>query len=327
MLASEFLEPYPRYLSEERIHQGADFPIVREVQDYSYAHGLIVHAAMQDQIEQIPPLLPAIEAFDNSNDFGAIEIELLETPGAWKYRNEVNFHALNENMGRLWSPLTRGRWANGNRVDALNFSMNALAIEGMKLYAVRERFVQENIIEDLYIDENKDVLERFTGAVQEIDAAIIVIDAIRKHPNLTVVPAPLQFERGNPKTNADLLVVDTEEKRMVGVQVKTNVTKEDRERYDSSRVVLMDGNVDLGNVRVVRTKKGRSTTQLKPWPGIVATSRVDNIKMHGKHQHISSEYIGMMMRMKMKARTLVGGMRVDHRDLSGAIEERILRKL
>lgn len=327
MLANEFLNAYPHELSDGQIHQGAPFPIVREEQTYSYLHGLIVHAAMNDEPDEIPQYLPQIRAFEDTVDFGGVEVELLETPGAWRYRNEVNFHALNEHMGGMWSPLTHGNWPNNNRLNSLHVSMNSLAYEGMKLYAVRERFVREKNTEDLYHVDNKDVLDRFTGAVQEIDAAIVVIDAIRKYPNLTVVPGPLQFERGNPRTNADLLVIDTEDKRMVGVQVKTRVTNETRERYDSDRIVLVDGNVDLGNVRVVRTQKGRSTTQVKPWPGIIATSRIHNIKMHGKNQQVGSEYSRMIMTAKMTARSLVGNLRVDHRDLSGAISERIMEKL
>lgn len=327
MLASEFLQPYPRHLSENHIHRGAEPPAVREVQDYSYTYGRIVHAAMNDQPDHITPLLPKIVSFEESNTFGDVELQLLNTPGAWRYRNEVNFYALNTHMDYLWRPLIHNAWPNNNRTGTLHFAMNALAYEGMKLYGVRESIVRSKGSEELYTEENKDVLERFSGALQEVDAAIVVIDAIRKHENLTVVPAPLQFERSAPQTNADLLVIDTTEKRMVGVQVKSRVTSKDVDRYDPDRIVLLDGDIDLGNIRVVRTKKRRSTTEPKPWPGIVAASRVHNIKLHGKHQQINSAYSPLIAAAKMFARDLVGSLRVDHRDLSGAIEQRIMNKL
>ncbi len=327
MLASEFLQPYPRQLTEERIHQGAQFPVVREVQQYSYAHGLIVHAAMNDQPEQIGPLLPGIGAFEATHRFAQIDVELLDTPGAWQYRNQVNFYALNEHMFELWNPLAHNTWPR-NRAEILRFSMDSMAFEGLKLYGIRERWVQENRSEELYTDENRDIVERVTGAMQEMDAAIVVMGAMRKHDNITVVPAPLQFERSNPKINADLLVIDTVEKRMVGVQVKSRVTNRDVELYDPERIVLLDGDTDLGNIRVLRTKKGSSKTEVKPWPGIIAASQVHNIKTHGRHQYVDSRHMPYLMAQKALARELVGTLRVDpNGDMVKTIEQRILNKL
>ncbi len=328
MIASNFVQVYPRELTPGQIHHGVDIPVVRAAQEYSYGYGLVAHAALRDEHDQIPPLMLPLRTYEETVDFHSVEGALLEKPGGWDHRNEVNFPALNEHMGDMWDPLILGEWPKGiDRNRVIHIAMNSLAIEGLLYYTLREKFVRRVGTEALYEPYNEAFLSRYTGVLQEIDVAIVILDVIRKNPNLTVVPAPMQFERSKSGANADLLVVDLGEKQAMGVQTKTVTRRETREKYDQTRIALVDGTVDLGNVRVVRTKKGRSTEAPKPWPGIVAASRVDAIKLHGKNQYVPSRFSHQLLAKKMLAREMVGSLRVDHRDLSKMIAERIMSRL
>ncbi len=328
MIATEFLEVYPREMDQARIHNGVDIPEVRGAQRYSYGYGLVAHAALRDEREQIAGLMPPLRAYEDSVPYGRVEAALLDTPGGWAHRSEITFHQLNDHMRDLWTPLMAGGWPKGlDRLRTIGIAMNSLAVEGLGYYLVREQYVRRHGSEGLYEPKMEAFLSRFTGALQELDVAIVVLDVIRRHPNLTVVPAPIQFERSSSGANADLLVIDAQEGRVVGVQTKTTTSRRSIERYDASRVVVVDGTIDLGNVRVVRTQKGRSTTQPKPWPGIVAASRVHAIQLHGAHQHVPPRYAREIVGHKMQARQAVGTLRVDHRNLSAMISERILGKL
>jgi hypothetical protein len=328
MIASEFLQVYPREMTEWQIHHGVDIPEVRDAQQNSYGYGMVAHAALRGEWEQIVDLLPPLVEYTRKTNFNHIEATLLETPGGWDHRNEVSFSQLNEHMGDLWRPLVMGGWPKKmDRERTISLAMNSLAMEGLTSYLVREHYVKTHGSEGLYDPKSDFFINRFNGAMQEIDVAIVIMGIIRRHPNLTVVPAPIQFESSNSGANADLLVIDVKERRLVGVQTKTTVRHSTVEKYDSSRIALIDGTIDLGNVRVVRTKKGRSTTEPKPWPGIVAASTVHSIPMYGKNQQVPAHFAPLVMRYKMRAREAVGNLRVDHRDLSATINDRILNKL
>jgi hypothetical protein len=328
MRTSDFLQVYPREMTERQIHQGVAIPEVREAQQYSYGYGLLAHAALRGEQEKYESLLPPLHAYETTHEYNDLEKKLLDTPGGWEYRNEVNFCSLNNHMQDMWVPMLLGEWPKSlNRHRVIDVAMNSLAVDGLMYYTSRHLFAKKYGTEALYSEDGERFLQRFTGALQELDVAIVVLDVIRKHPNLTVVPAPLQFERTSSGANADLLVVDVAESRAVGVQTKTTIDKQRAEKYDSSRVAIVDGTIDLGNVRVVRTKRGRSLEQPKPWPGIVAASRVDAIKLHGKSQHVPPNFIRRFAANKMMAREVLGSLRVDTHDLSKLIADRIITRL
>jgi hypothetical protein len=327
MITSEFLQAYPRLLTPDQIHHGVEIPEVREAQAYSYNYGLVAQAALRDEREQIEPLMAEIAEFEATHDFHEIEMGLLDHPDGWENRNELNFFGLNDLMGDLWAPLITGSWKGINRQRLLNVAMNSLALDGMSYFAIREQFVRRYGTEALYEPQNEPFLKRFIGAVQEIDTAIVVLDVVKNNPGITVVPAPMQFERSSSGANADLLVIDIDDDRMMGVQVKSTVRDETVAKYDAGRIAIIDGSIDLGNVKVVRTRKGKSTQQVKPWPGIVAASRVHNIQLHGKHQYVPTRYLGHLAGVKMFATQMVGSLGVDHRQLSAAVSERIMSRL
>lgn len=332
MITSEFLKAYPREMSSGQIHQGAEAPVVRMAQQYSYGYGLVAHATLRNEHDKVPPLLPALSDYEQKSRGTDVIVALQKTPGGWDYRNEVNFQILNENMTPLWAPLLHCEWPRSvNPQAVITTAMNGLALTGLLDFVVREKFVKQKGTEALYAGDQT-YLDRLTGAMQELDAAIVVLDVLRRMvrqgANCTVVPAPMQFERSKSGANADLLVINMDEGRALGVQIKTNVHRKTLEKYDKERVILIDGTIDLNNTRVVRTTRGRSTEAVKPWPGITAASRVHAIKMHGEQRkYIPRRYASNIQSVKLMAREAVGSLRTDHRELTNAISERILHKL
>lgn len=245
--------------------------------------------------------------------------------------NEVNFHQLNYSMVEMWHPLWSSRpWhKQRTRTEAINFSQNSLGMTGLRHYLARDATI--NMLggtETLYETDNP-MYRSFVGRLQEYDVAIVLLDVMRRNADITIVPAPLQFEASHVKgRNVDFLAVDTKACTAVGVQVKSRLHKDHLEDQDPDRVVFIDGDTDLGNIKAVRTKQGRSTERIVPWPGIISTKSVLRMKMHGagknaalaREPHTAAYY-------KMRAHSLVGDIKVDFSDLSGKVGARIMAKL
>lgn len=327
MLAAEYLQAFPRNLTQQQIHRGVELPVVRAEQNYSYLCGQVLHDALSGNQDAIPRLMLAIQQHEQTSFFD-VEEQLLEDVSTWTaHRNEVNFHCLNEQMGDLWAPIILGDWPRGtDRTAKLDIAMNSLAMMGLGYYSIRSNFVKTHGTERLYEDDTG-FLDSFNGFMQEIDAAIVVASAIRRYPGLTVVPAPMQFESRSRGANANLIVMDCKERRAVGVQVTTSTRRSTVERYDPDRTVIVDGSVDLDNIRVVRVKSGTSKEAIKPWPGIVAASRINAIKLHGRHDRVPTQYAPRLIGLKFMARALVGSLRVEPNELAKRIGDRILAKL
>jgi hypothetical protein len=184
----------------------------------------------------------------------------------------------------------------------------------------------QRILEDPAL---RTVVSRLTGAMQEFDGMIATLNWAKKYPNLTVVPAPPQFEHSTggkgTNANADSLVIDFVNDRIVGVQVKTFADAKTRQRYDPDRIVVIDSE-DLGNVHVIPDKKDKTKQVTKPWPGLIAAARVEAIPTKGKLA-IDPIFIPYLLRKKMEARMQLGSARVDYNAASAAIGKKILEKL
>jgi len=332
MDARLFAAGYQPTLPPERIHRGSELFDITEAQDWSYNFGRLLHARLNDAEPDTLPDTAAFHVYRRwGNGFHDLEDRALSDPvNGIRVRNELNFHAMNRLMLGMWEPVANGYWTSEkSRLGWISQSQDMLAYEGVHHYIAREHFIRDAGSHALFeagADETRRVMN---GVSQEFDAAIILLDFMRRHRDITVVPAPLQFERSNnPRRNVDFIVHNFKEKRAVGVQVRTSVKQEDFANADPDRVVFVDGIVDLGNVRAVRTQKGRSHERVVPWAGIIAAKRMDTIKTHGKNtvpQFIrSSQHI---LQIKMEARRLVGSLTVDYRDISLRIGERIMNKL
>lgn len=326
MRTAEFLEAYPRDLTPSQIHHGVTIPEVQAAQLYSYAFGQLAFDALSNKREGLTERRAQLTAYEDQVDFAVIEDALVESPNGWDYRNEVNFYGLNFHMEKMWTPLVMGEWPkDADHKHSGNFSMNGLALEGLRYYIQRERFIAKHGIDTYDGADLSPIVRRNTGFMQEFDATIAVLNWAKKYSNLTVVPAPAQFEHNAQRANIDLLVVDFREERTVGVQVKTVADQKTRSRYDPDRVVIIDSS-DLSNVRLVGGSKASHSALPRPWPGLIAASRVGAIQTR-RNTDIAPQFIPYLLRKKMEAAVALGKYRIDYNEVSATIGKKILEKL
>lgn len=325
MLAPEFVGVYQR---DPSVYIDQNQPDVAEALRRSLAFGRLLHDVLSD-VEVVSTVTSdAFGGYDQWVDgFSDLESEVLSRPDGWEIRNELGFHGLNQHMIDMWEPFLAGGWKSAEmRRQCTNVAQSSLAFEGLDYYMKREKFIGSNGADVFFGKENEDWVGRFTGVLQEYDATIVVLDLVHRNPNLTVVPAPRQFERNkNPGINADLVVADLPAKKAVGVQIKTRVSKEIADKVDHDRIVLIDGTNDLGNVRALRTRRGSSNKQVKAWPGIISAKRVHEIPT--TRQPHADLYGQMVLKRKFLAQQLVGQIRYDHQSVCQTIGDRILQKL
>lgn len=338
MLYPEFAAAYPVTMPENEIHTGGHAAYMREAQDYSYKNGLLLHAILRQDASIAEPF----DAEEMTNYLrwawhGGIDDtirQLNEAPSEARNHglNELNFHVLNATMSDFWIPLAGGGWKNdAERYDALNKTQDFLALRTLDCYMDRENLISAaNGTEILYDNSDPGVVDEhatLTGIIQEYDAALILMEVMRKHKHLAVVPAPLQFERSQKRTNVDFVVADFIGQRAVGVQVKSRFRQRDLEVADPDRVVFIHGDTDLGNIRVRRVQRGQPTEHVKSWPGIVGVKHISRLKSYGqrgRHLWPNSRALPVLKQVSDK---LTRDLKVDHTELARTIGTRILEKL
>jgi hypothetical protein len=228
----------------------------------------------------------------------------------------------------MWRNLMNGRWgAKDHRTALIAQAQNMIALEGYFYYAARQMMVERTGAYVLFEPNAKDFFDRINGLMQEFDAAIVLLDAVRRHTDWIMVPAPLQFERTRAQTNVDMVVINLARRRAIGVQVKTTVRQSHLDQADTDRVIFVDGNLDFNNVRAMRTQRGRSAEKVVPWPGLVSIKRASVMQTQGKASAgvLSSSFYAA--RTKQQAQRLVGDLRIDYREMSARIAERIAAHL
>lgn len=328
MRSSEFVQAYPLDIAPEVIHAGAHSELIPDAQNWSYKFGRMLHSHLAGTQRDVFKHTNEMDAYREwTYGFNDLEWGLLGQPDGRGLRalNEVNFHLLNKSMHGAWRAVQEGSWSSeGTRLHSLQASERALAIDGFAHYAARQQLVDKKGAHSLVGTPNM-LHNTFTGMIQEVDAALVLSGVARKHPGMTVVPAPLNFERTKKRTNVDFVVVDTIERRAVGVQVKTNVQKSDVEIADQRRVMFIDGTVDFNNVKAMRTQRNSSTERAVPWAGLIAAKLVDGMKPDiGRRSRYGTR---LSQSLKDLAHEMVGSMKVDYRETVTKIEERILAKL
>lgn len=333
MKSAEFVAPYPDHMAPAHIHAGSHSQYIQDAQNWSYAFGRLAHASLSGAAAPSDSIAGRVGEYrawiygsDEALRWRASEAKAPQEDHL-RVVNETNFHYLNKNMFGMWRPLMMGGWeSEKQRRHYIGEAREKLAIEGMVMYTLRKNFAAKRGSATLYNETNRPFLEAINGATQEFDAALVLLDVVQRHAGITVVPAPLQFERSSDgRRNVDFLVVDFIGRRAVGAQVKTNVTDRTKERYDAERVVLIDGSVDFDNVLSVRTKTKSSQQSVKPWPGMIAAKRIQDIPTTGRSMQRGQG--GSVVRAKMMARDALGQTRVDYQKAAKRIEERILQKL
>lgn len=337
MDAKRFAEGYSAVLSPAEIHKYPHSPLIADAQQWSHEFGMFLHGVLTGSGEgaMTPARIREYHEWQKEG-FNATAARLFDAPTehALEARSELNFHVLNRYMLGMWEPLLKGGWssdAQRNRYVAT--AQDMLALEGSMHFDARHYLVEALGGHALYNGvDHKDANMRHIGAVQEIDVAILGLEMVRTmartHPQLTILPAPLQFERSRRSgRNVDLIVVDMAAWRAVGMQVKTRVTSDAVTAADRERVVFVDGSVDLDNVRAVKMSGRGTYTQVKPWPGLIAAKRMERIRTHGPGTKAFKGNATEIVRRKLAARQLLGNTRVDYNVIAQRIGDRVIGKL
>ena len=337
MQHKEFVTAYqptmtPYHISDRYAHA------VHEHQGWSLQLGEALHTALTQGDLVSQELIAQYDTW-NTRSYAKNAAVIKSVAGNFEEESsaytDLHFHELNAAMIDMWRPLFSPptEWNAAERRDAINNAQGLLAVSGVKHSMLRHKIVKEFGTEDLF-GQNTPAHAPFralTGRMQELDAAIVLLEVARRRQELTVIPAPLQFRAGPERgLNANFLVLDTTTNDIAGVRIRPRVMPKDLETADHSRIMFIDGITDLGNVKSVRIKKGSSQEKAIPWPGLISAKQMQRIKMHGagKVAGAASEHTSQMtLQYKMEARALLGKTRVDFADLSTKVGERILAKL
>ncbi|HSX32838.1 MAG TPA: hypothetical protein VLF91_00670 [Candidatus Saccharimonadales bacterium] len=329
---AEFASAYPYDLTADEIHRGSPAPYIADAQDWSYRWGRVAHALLGtadldvfggDELRAYADWY----AGGMSNAYEQLDAAPVEIQ-AHGY-NELNFHHLNRQLLSFWIPFTVGEWTSDReRQSSIIEAQDFLAFKTLDHYTSRENLIAAAEGTHILFDpEVRPMHDAITGMVQEYDAALVLLDVVRKNRHFTVVPAPLQFERTRKRTNVDFIVADFVGRRAVGVQVKSRLRTEDTQAVDPDRVVFIDGDTDLGNIKVVRTHRNRSTERVVAWPGILGVKRISQMKNYGQRgRHLWPNTRALPI-LKQVADRLTGSLKVDQHEITAKIGARILEKL
>jgi hypothetical protein len=176
----------------------------------------------------------------------------------------MHFHTMAHCLLPMWRPiLGAGHLAN---VRERRVSQMLLAVHAAHMVLKRDENLRHAASDPLL----SSTLAVQHGMLTETDALITLLELTRHRQDVIVLPAPPQFESGAAEGNADLLVLDLRARTIVGVQVKTSLTRADTVRRHDRRVVLVDGVADLGNQRLVEVHPRSSTKRLTVWPGLIS---------------------------------------------------------
>lgn len=226
MDAKQFVEAYPLTLAPNIINSGNPTPELAVAQTWSYRFGRLLHAQLSGE----PP-----DAFGTQKEFDQYrswvrhmpemeeDVLIADIPEEQRLRNrmEINFHSINGHMLDMWTPIVKGHWGNDRkRAEQLTIAQNSMALSGLFYFQARQQLVdQHEGTHILFQPDHQSFYSVLTGVIQEYDTTIVLLEFIRNHPNLTVVPAPMQFERAprNKRRNVDFVVANIEAKKAVGI--------------------------------------------------------------------------------------------------------------
>lgn len=330
MKAAEFVQAYPLDIPPAQIHAGEYSKGIEDFQTFSYRFGRLLHNTLSDREadtftdpqEMMQYRVHNETLFDREGDI------LLGGDTDLRAFSELNFHRMNGAMFGMWQPLLDGGWGSeSNRLHRIRAAQRTLALESCTYFAARDIWINTqggtHIIRE-GTDRQKELAGVINGTIQEMDAAYILLEFIRENPNLTIVPAPLNFERTRKRVNVDHVIVDVAGWRAVGAQVKTSTKSEEIEDADPERVVFIDGSVDLDNVLAMRTRKGSSSERVVPWAGLITTKAVSEMKVD---KRASLERKRYERRLIDRAKSAVGDIKVDYSRIVKKVGSRILQKL
>lgn len=178
--------------------------------------------------------------------------------------NEFTFHQLNGPLAFMWHQLL---YPEADRYTPDNIeTIQAQIAVSMAPSVQRLKTLQDK---GMLPEEAKEYAQ-LKGDLSEGDSVITLLELVKQEPTLVVVPAPESFEhnRNAQNRNADILLIDTVNSFIHGIQVKTDTVygAGGRKHYDPTYVSVVDSTYELGNMVYDRSNPNKR----KALPGQVA---------------------------------------------------------
>lgn len=334
MQSQEYAQSIPRNVLDEQLLISGDAAYITAAQRWSANFGELLHDRLSNPTAGLSQqrLEKTFEDYEGwlEADFRPTvkRAESSDSPEALLARQRLNFHVLNGSMRLMWQALTNEGWPSKLMHSvSISASQESIALYGLDQYIKREPATKPTANYAYFGAGNSDARASLEGRLQEADAALILLEICKRNPGLTVVPAPLQFEQLQGKANANFIVVDCVQNESIGVQVKSRAQAQD---FDAARIVIVDGSVDLDNVKGTRTDSRKSSIRTVTWAGaICAHYAFEALSKKRGHSPLLSVLDGkQLFRLKSSAIALKNTVPSDRRTNAIArIEERLQHKL
>ena len=241
--------------------------------------------------------------------------QLNESTAHQGYENDFSFHRLNSALIPLWGTLvdeeshaTPAQLTEMQRYLALQ--MTPLAREFLKL--APNHYGEDDTPEGQQLGND-------AGILSEADTLVALLEMMKTHPELVALPAPSRFEDRLAAHNIDVILIDTAQRQARGIQVKTHLSQEDFDHYDSQYVSLVDGSTDLGN-----TTLGESYVHRRARPGQLLLEVLANTPIQYQPEFFERS---AFLQNRQIARELMRGRKPFLQRAMGNISERLLYDL
>lgn len=340
MHCEDFAGLYEPVIPDSTRRQDAFSDTLAASRDWSHQFGQILHNYLLTGQTEPDSNLRMVERYVNwqLTSFPANYQCVYNAPDSsdkYSAMTELFGQWLQGQMLRLWQPILNGRQHNAaNHASAIQTTKEAVAFAGLAIYRERENAASAQA-GYRYFDADQTMRRGIVeGALTEFDAAIVLAHSIRKLPQLTVVPGPMQFEHGRCRgNNADFVVIDTAERQAIGVQVKTAVRQEDSDKYNGDAIVLVSGTEDFGNQLAKRTRRTSSALRSVNWAGLICAHIVTQTTAHGGglaselSAACGSNQDKTVLLQRMLAKQMLGTVKPNLQQASGVVGKRVLARL
>lgn len=289
MLAPEFVSVYPRVCDTPLYNDDMDQVVWRAI-EFSEKFGVFLYDRLLHPTRPLSSSMPELDdLMEEYRIFGQNELDATydlvaqsTNPKALKARHLLDFHRINLAMLPLWSAVIEpGLIGSQELNDSIPVMQDALSIKGFQKYLDRQPQTEGDAHFAYFSNEYRTLRINHEGTASELDFAVVALQIMLKNRGMLLLPAPHQFELDNynkdsywnsQNRNVDFIALNSYG-RAVGIQLKTVVFSDHVEIYDPKRVVLVDGQIDMGNQLAVRTRP-EGNKAIVTWSGLIAAHRV-----------------------------------------------------
>ena len=338
----KFSEAYPRSVTP--FNGGESKPDARLVEslqpvfDCSLRFGSELHALLHGEHlsgEQVGSLIQDYVVAEQSRRASMENVfeDTEDTDQNWRVVQSLGFHGMTGAALSIWHKVL-----SGNEYISPAATKEAQAYLAMEtVFEMKDRV--DEIAQTGYLPYARSQHgQSRDGNMTESDAYITALEITKKHPHITILPTPLQFESSSQSSrNVDLIAIDVLKKHTLGIQVKTQASIDSSIKYDSRYAMLIDGKIDLDNVKQARVSPKQSKTIAVNWPGLVSAhfllenpstrtkKRTTALLVQDRTTALSSQQNARQARYL--ARTLVANTKSKNKEAATRIEDRLLHNL